>query len=143
MNRKITLLAISALAFLLLLVPAIAWAQDREPCTCPEGNIRRTAEGYIYNDGSGLIDWEAVCWEATEGYEITGICAEAGREWVCDWLRVSKSCWGTSVPRVVQSITLYTEPLNENSGHVPEPASLVLLATGLAGFLGYIKRGVR
>lgn len=140
MNRKIIILTISILTPLLLFMPTIAWAQDEQPCRCPEGNVRRTVGGYAYSDGSGSIDWETVCWEAAEGYHITGVCAEAGSDSVCEWLSPSKTCWGTSVPRIVQALTLYTEPVSETNEHVPEPGSFILLATGLAGLIGYIKR---
>jgi len=122
-------------AVLFLLVPVLAYAQD---AICPDGNVQRTAAGYEYNDESAAIDWDSFCWHATEGHDIVKICTISGSQPTITWLSPARECWGETRPRLVHSITLYTEAMDDV--YVPEPGSILLLITGLGGLAAYSKR---
>ena len=126
--KKLALIGI----ILLLLVPVLAHAQDG---ICPDGNVSRTPVGYEYNDGSAAIDWESFCWHSAEGHNIVAICTVSGSTPTITWLSSTWQCWAETRPRLVHSITLYTEPFDNT--YVPEPGTVLLLITGLGGLAAY------
>ncbi|KPJ70019.1 hypothetical protein AMJ51_02675 [Microgenomates bacterium DG_75] len=48
---------------------------------CPHGNVKyEVPEGYEYTDGSATVsgDENQVCWSATSGFQVTGVCIKIG-----------------------------------------------------------------